>query len=104
MFGDPDYVGHREQDLHWQRFVHRPVDVALLIGSSGAVPTNDLIAARLQQGGTRVVTINPDRSAGRVLRPDVAIFSGALGALTALDSCLRGGAGPDPVAGSTKSS
>jgi NAD-dependent SIR2 family protein deacetylase len=92
MFGDADYVGHREQDLCWQAFVHQPVDVALLIGSSGAVPTNDVIAARLQAGRTCVITINPDPTAGGILRPDVAIVAGAQAALAEIDLRLHDGA------------
>jgi NAD-dependent SIR2 family protein deacetylase len=91
MFGDGEYVGYPEQDRRWQAFVQRPVDVALLIGSSGAVPTNDLLAARLQANGARVITINPDPHAGGFLRPDVAIAAGAGAALTAIDRRLDGG-------------
>jgi glyoxylate carboligase len=63
----------------------------LLIGSSGAVPTNDVLAAHLQASGTRIITINPDPHAGGVVRPDVGITAGAGAALTAIDRCLDGG-------------
>jgi len=91
MFGDGDYVGHPEQDRRWQAFLRQPVDVALLIGSSGVVPTNDVLAAHLQASGTRIITINPDPHAGAFVRPDVAITEGAGAALTAIDRCLDGG-------------
>jgi NAD-dependent SIR2 family protein deacetylase len=104
MFGDPDYVGHREQDLHWQSFAQGPIDLVLLIGSSGAVPTNDMIAARLQARGARVVAINPDPTAGGVVRPDLAIVAGAERALEEIDLHLHDGAGAQPVARSTNPS
>lgn len=104
MFGDPDYVGHHEQDRHWQSFAQRPVDVALLVGSSGAVPTNDMIAARLQAGGTRVIAINPDPTAGGVVRPDLLILAGAQAALEDIDLQLYDGAGAQPVARSANPS
>jgi len=91
MFGDGDYVGHPEQDRSWQAFLQQPVDVALLIGSSGAVPTNDVVAARLQASGARIITINPDPHAGGFVRPDVAIMAVAGVALTAIDRCLDAG-------------
>jgi len=88
MFGDGDYVGHPAQDAAWERFVAGGVDLALLIGASGAVPTNDRIAATLQQRGCPVITINPDPAAGGHLRPDIALPLAAGEALTALDRRL----------------
>lgn len=88
MFGDGDYVGHPQQDRWWEGFLRQPVDVALLIGSSGAVPTNDAIAAHLQARGCKVILINPDPAAGGVARPQVSLVAGAKEALLALDSML----------------
>jgi NAD-dependent SIR2 family protein deacetylase len=104
MFGDPDYVGHRDQDLHWRTFSQLPVEVALLIGSSGAVPANDVIAMQLQTRGTRVITINPDPAAGGMLRQDVAIVAGAQAALAEIDLRLDDTTGAQTVAGSANSS
>jgi len=89
MFGDGDYLSHLAQDAAWERFIAGGVDVVLLIGTSGAVPTNDRIAAALQQRGCRVVTINPDPTAGGYVHPDVALHLKAGDALTALDRRLR---------------
>ncbi len=93
MFGDGDYVGHPDQDAAWEAFVSGGVDLALLIGASGAVPTNDRIAATLQRRGCKVVTLNPDPTAGGYLRPDVALHLPAGEALIALDDRLGGIAG-----------
>ncbi|MGD2062748.1 MAG: hypothetical protein PVF51_04095, partial [Nitrospirota bacterium] len=101
---DPDYVGHRDQDLRWRTFSQLPVEVALLIGSSGAVPANDVIAMQLQTRGTRVITINPDPAAGGMLRQDVAIVAGAQAALAEIDLRLDDTTGAQTVAGSANSS
>jgi len=61
---------------------------------TGAVPTNDRIAATLQQRGCPVITINPDPTAGGHLRPDVALPLAVGDALTALD---RGLPNPGPA-------
>ncbi|RMF79970.1 MAG: iron dicitrate transport regulator FecR [Nitrospirae bacterium] len=91
MFGDGDYVGHPEQDRRFAAYLEGGVEVALLIGASGAVPTNDLLAARLQRGGCRVVTINPDPAAGGHLRPDAALHLPASEALARLEQRLASG-------------
>lgn len=91
MFGDAGYVGHPTQDAAWERFIAGGVDLALLIGASGAVPTNDRIAATLQQRGCPMITINPDPAAGGYVQPDVVLHLHAGDALTALDRRL-----PDP--------
>ncbi len=67
MFGDGEYVGHPEQERNFQDFAGRRVDLVVLIGSSGAVPTNDYIAYQLQQNGAQVININPDASANRIV-------------------------------------
>jgi NAD-dependent SIR2 family protein deacetylase len=68
MWGDMEYVGHPEQDDHFNDFLNQSVDAAVLVGSSGMVPTNDYIAAQLQNRGTQVININPDPSANAIVR------------------------------------
>jgi NAD-dependent SIR2 family protein deacetylase len=63
-------------------------DVALLIGSSGSIPTNDYLAVRLQASGCKIITVNPDESSLRVCRPDVFIQTGAKSALTEIADSL----------------
>jgi NAD-dependent SIR2 family protein deacetylase len=66
MFGDGEYVGHPEQEENFSRYMREKIDVALLVGSSGTVPTNDYLAYSLQQRGTRIIAINPDPDANRI--------------------------------------
>lgn len=67
MFGDADYLGHPRQEENFLRFLQKPVDAAVLVGSSGMVPTNDYIALELQERGTQVVNINPDPSSNAIV-------------------------------------
>ncbi len=85
MFGDGEYTGHPEQERNFQVFIQRPVDLAILIGSSGAVPTNDYIAYQLLQAGAEVITINPDPGANRIAETPHFIQETGLKALIALD-------------------
>jgi NAD-dependent SIR2 family protein deacetylase len=66
MFGDWDYVGHPEQESQFSKFIQRPVDLAILVGSSGAVPTNDYIAQRLKASGITLININLDPDSNRI--------------------------------------
>ena len=70
MFGDAEYVGNSEQENYFSQFIRDPIDVAILVGSSGAVPTNDYIAYGLKQRGTKIIYINPDLSANRIVQAD----------------------------------
>ncbi len=88
MFGDMEYVGHPEQDDNFDEFLRRPVDAAILIGSSGAVPTNDYIAAQLQGAGATVININPDPSVNSIATTEYFIQMKTLEALQALDAAL----------------
>lgn len=67
MFGDGEYVGHPEQERNFQNFLQEPIDLAVMVGSSGAVPTNDYIALHLKDRGTKVININPDPSTNSIV-------------------------------------
>tara|TARA_Y100001936_G_scaffold88913_1_gene87399 strand:+ start:1368 stop:2210 length:843 start_codon:yes stop_codon:yes gene_type:complete len=73
MFGDGEYVGHPEQESNFKSFLEDPVDLAILVGSSGAVPTNDYIALHLKQRGTAVININLDTSSNGIVNTDLFI-------------------------------
>ena len=89
MFGDGDYSGHEEQDEQFNTFLQEPVDVALLIGSSGTVPTNDYIAYGLINRGTKIITINPDPSANRIAQTEWFLSLKSREALIQLDEELK---------------
>jgi len=67
MFGDGEYVGHPQQERNFQGFLQQPIDLSILVGSSGAVPTNDYIALHLQDRGTNVININPDPATNSIV-------------------------------------
>ena len=73
MFGDGEYIGHPEQERSFKRFVQDPIDLAILVGSSGAVPTNDYIALHFMERGTPVININLDPSSNRIVNTDLFI-------------------------------
>ena len=73
MFGDGEYTGHPEQEINFKNFLQEPVDLAILVGSSGAVPTNDYIALHLMQRGTAVININLDASSNQIVNTDFFI-------------------------------
>lgn len=89
MFGDGEYAGHPQQEENFRQFIQNPVDVAILIGSSGAVPTNDYIALSLQQQGTKVITINPDTSTNDIAQTQYFLPLKSLEAFMELDLCMR---------------
>ncbi|MEE9259224.1 MAG: Sir2 family NAD-dependent protein deacetylase [Nitrospinaceae bacterium] len=91
MFGDWEYVGHPDQEENFDRFVQQPVDLAVLIGSSGAVPTNDYIALRLKDQGAEVININPDPSTNSIVNTDLFLPMKSKEALVALDKMAFGG-------------
>jgi NAD-dependent SIR2 family protein deacetylase len=73
MFDDGDYIGHPEQEESFKRFVQEPIDLAVMVGSSGAVPTNDYIALHFMERGTPVININLDPSSNRIVNTDLFI-------------------------------
>lgn len=92
LFDDPDYVDRPEQDDAFQQFLaDSPPGVVLLIGSSGRVPTNDLVAESVQGGyRAKVICINPDRQCRGAKFADVMVPMGALAGLTAIEEFLAG--------------
>jgi NAD-dependent SIR2 family protein deacetylase len=85
MFGDGEYTGHSEQEKNFRSFTAGSIDLAILIGSSGAVPTNDYIAAEVMSRGGKVININPDPSTNSIVDTDYFIQMKSLEALVALD-------------------
>jgi len=73
MFGDGEYIGHPEQEINFRNFLKDPVDLAILVGSSGAVPTNDYIALHLKKNGTAVININLDPATNQIVDTDLFI-------------------------------
>ena len=73
MFGDGEYIGHPEQEINFRNFLKYPVDLAILVGSSGAVTTNDYIALHLQHKGTAVININLDPSSNQIVNTDLFV-------------------------------
>jgi len=67
MFGDGEYIGYPEQEESFKRFIQEPLDLAILVGSSGAVPTNDYIALHFMERGIPIININPDPSSNRIV-------------------------------------
>ncbi|WP_022851096.1 SIR2 family NAD-dependent protein deacylase [Limisalsivibrio acetivorans] len=92
MFGDFEYVEHAYQYGNFRDFInHAGVpDVAFLIGSSGSIPTNDHVACRLQNSGTKVITINPDPTSVRVCTPELYLQRGASEALQMVEDAVFG--------------
>ena len=89
MFGDGEYVGHPEQDYYFREFLKKPVDAAVLIGSSGMVPTNDYIALQLKGQGTKIININPDESANAIVRTEYFIPLKSLDAFLQLETHMQ---------------
>jgi NAD-dependent SIR2 family protein deacetylase len=91
MFGDWEYIENDIQLNHFEQFLgtHNKIDLIFLIGSSSQIPTNDYIAKRLQQLGSKVVTINPDPTATHVCRPDLYIQQRSLPAFEAIEKILN---------------
>lgn len=90
MFGDFEYIENEYQYACYEDFLSGcpRIDMAFLIGSSSQIPTNDYIAKRLQQNGTKIVTINPDISSTAVCRPDIFLQEKSLDALLAIEQIL----------------
>ena len=90
MFGDGEYTGHPEQEINFRNFIEKPVDLAILVGSSGAVPTNDYIALHLMQRGTAVININLDASSNQIVNTDFFIEMRAEDAFVELNKIAFG--------------
>lgn len=90
MFGDGEYAGHPEQERNFQYFLDKPIDMAILAGSSGAVPTNDYIAVHLQSRGTQVININPDPAANSIVGTEHFLPMTGEAAFIALDEAAFG--------------
>ncbi|MFQ5444808.1 MAG: NAD-dependent deacetylase, partial [Nitrospinales bacterium] len=89
MFGDGEYIGHSEQENNFRRFVEKPIDLIFLVGSSGAVPTNDYIALQLQQNGATVININPAEEANSIVRTENFIPMKSKEAFMRIDEMLE---------------
>ncbi len=89
MFGDFEYTGHPEQDKNFANFIKSPVDLILLIGSSGAVPTNDYMALQFKQHGIPVININLDPRANGIVETDYLITMKGLEAFQKLDAEIK---------------
>ena len=93
MFGDGEYTGHPEQEGNFKRFIQNPVDLTVLVGSSGAVPTNDYIAVHFMELGAPVININLDPSSNRIVNTDFFIEMKGQEALVELDRITFGNNG-----------
>ena len=85
MFGDMEYVGHPEQEESFRDFIQSGVDLVFLVGSSGAVPTNDYIALQLKNRGTNLININPDPSTNDIAQAEIFLPLKSGEAFTQLD-------------------
>ena len=90
MFGDGEYVGHPEQERNFQSFLQQPIDLAILVGSSGAVPTNDYIALHLKDRGGKVININPDPATNSIVGTEYFLPMTSEAAFIALDETAFG--------------
>ena len=88
MFGDLEYVGHPEQEKSFENFIRKEVDLALLVGSSGAVPTNDYLALELKNRGTKLININPDQSTNNISQAEFFIPLKSGDAFSQLDKLI----------------
>ena len=88
MFGDLEYVGHPEQEKNFQNFIRKKIDLAVLVGSSGAVPTNDYLALELKNRGTKLININPDQSTNNISQAEFFIPLKSGDAFSQLDKLI----------------
>ena len=85
MFGDMEYVGHPEQEEGFRDFMQKGIDLVFLIGSSGAVPTNDYIALQLKNRGAKLININPDPSTNEIAQAEIFLTVKGMEAFVQLD-------------------
>ena len=90
MFGDMEYTGHSEQEENFSDFIRRGVDLVILIGSSGAVPTNDYTALQLKNNGAKLININPDPSTNDIAQSEIFLTLKSEEALVKLDQVAFG--------------
>lgn len=88
MFGDWDYVGHSRQDDNFSRFTQGPVDLVILVGSSGGVPTNDYIALQYKEARVPVININLDPAANSIVQTEYLLTLKGKDAFEQLDAAL----------------
>ena len=89
MFGDGEYTGHGEQESNFYAFVQEPVDLVILVGSSGAVPTNDYLAVDFMRRGAPVININLDPSANSIVGTENLLTLKGQEAFQKLDAALK---------------
>ena len=89
MFGDGEYTGHIEQERNFYTFARRAVDLVILVGSSGAVPTNDYLALDFMRQGAPVININLDPSANGIVRTEYLLPLKGQEAFQKLDHALN---------------
>ena len=89
MFGDGEYTGHPEQEKNFQSFVIEPVDLVILVGSSGAVPTNDYLALEFMRQGAPAININLDPSANSIVGTEHLLPLKGKDAFEQLDAALQ---------------
>jgi NAD-dependent SIR2 family protein deacetylase len=90
MFGDMEYIGHPDQEENFRNFIRRGVDLVLLVGSSGAVPTNDYIALQLKNSGAKLININPDPSTNDIAQAEIFLPLKSKEAFVQLDKTAFG--------------
>ena len=89
MFGDGEYTGHPEQERNFSRFLQQPVDLVFLVGSSGAVPTNDYIALHFMEAGIPAININLDPSSNSIVGTEHFLHKKGKEAFVELDRTLK---------------
>ncbi len=89
MFGDGEYTGHPEQERNFQAFARRAVDLVILVGSSGAVPTNDYLAKEFMRAGAETLNINLDPSANAIVGTEYFLPLKGKEAFERLDEALQ---------------
>ncbi len=92
MFGDWSYIENNYQIDNYYSFMNKVgvPDLAFLVGSSSAVPTNDYLASRLKSSGCFVVTINPDESSLGVCKPNLFLKLKAKEAFETIEKVIFG--------------
>ena len=89
MFGDGEYTGHPEQEKNFHSFAREPVDLVILVGSSGAVPTNDYLALEFMRQGAPAININLDPSANSIVGTEYLLPLKGKQAFEKLDAALQ---------------
>lgn len=90
MFGDWDYIENEYQANNYYQFLNDigTPDIIFLVGSSGAVPTNDYIANRLKFYGAKIITINPAKEALNICTPHIFLQDKAKDAFVKIASAI----------------